>query len=192
MDQTKHFIFTLLTNPKLERYRVYIPYPIYVGFITSILCTPLFVVFLLRGAPWQHAVLAPVMCGAIIFSLNFVLSIGGFVSGYRPFKMKWENSEEHEILMRSRRLMDACKAYGFDIVWTNEKGSFVAVLGLALEAKEVGHAGTEVPVRVSLMSSARGSVLKVQGRTVVLWDTGEKERMKSIGQELIKTAGIFS
>jgi hypothetical protein len=42
------------------------------------------------------------------------------------------------------------------------------------------------------MSSARGSLLKVQGRTVVVWDTGEKERMNSIGQELIKTAGIFS
>ena len=45
-----NLIFKIMTHPKLERFRVWIPYPIYVAIITGLITTP-FILFLIPKGP---------------------------------------------------------------------------------------------------------------------------------------------
>jgi len=82
---------------------------------------------------------------------------------------------------------------GADIMWEGSGGDFVGVIGI--EQERTGglfHSSAEMPVRISVSLTKGGVTLKVTGRTVTLWDTGERERVAAIAEALIGNAEVDS
>ena len=65
-------------------------------------------------------------------------------------------------------------------------------MGLALEKRAGPHPGNDFPVRNSYLSKNRGArreaELKLDNRTVVVWDTGERARLEALGSALLSLA----
>ena len=128
---------------------------------------------------------APVPVTALIATV-------GWLSGYRPFYACWDISGSGSQQLLAGRLKEAAVKLGADIMWEGPGGDFVGVIGMEREAETATHSGTEALVRISLFFKPDRAIFRVSGRTVVIWDTGERERNESIAQTIIQNAGISS
>ena len=195
-NQTNHPVLKILINPALERFRVWIPYPLYISFVTFVYGVPInAVIIVLLDFPWFIGLLIPSIGAVAIGALTTLFAFGGLISGYRPYKTRWTIIDPNASQLLFERLLNASKDCGFEIVWHNSESGFVGVLGMELEARKAIHKGPETPVRVSfrLADSAtlwQYAMLKVEVRTVVLWDTGERSRMDSLGKEIVHRAAV--
>jgi hypothetical protein len=184
-------IFKVLTHPALERFRAWIPYPLYVSLVTFIFAIPMAA---LTAPAWQEAILMPPIGAAVVGALIGLLALGGRLSGYCPHQTNWEVMESDAAPRLSQRLRDTAQAQGFQILWHAPGGDFVAVWGLELEARVATHKGNEAPIRLvfhlSGPPSRQRARLRVEGRTVVLWDTGERARVESIGLALARDVSL--
>ena len=199
-----NIIFTALTHPSLERLRTFIPYPIYAGTVAAVVSIPVFALkgFMLGGrfvsgstGSWMDSFFfVPAASFSAIAALMTLLSLGGLVSGYRPFRKKWDPLTDEEFRDVSARLVAAAEAEGYSIAWKRELGDFVGVMGIALERRSGPHPGNDFPVRISFLSKSRfarrEAELRLDNRTVVLWDTGERARLSALGAALLSRAGL--
>ena len=84
----------------------------------------------------------------------------------------------------------------FDLMHqVNARGSFVAVANMGLESHVGLNPGTRFPMRLSFLirpgGGGRGDgVLRAQVRTVVVWDSGEKRTLESVGAHVLERAGV--
>ncbi len=197
-------IFGVLTNPSLERMRTYIPYPIYAGLVAAFFAVPCVVLQLVphfpTGDPGAASSLSgvllsvPVISFLAIATLSTLLSFGGWISGYRPFRKCWTHLSDEELSAAALRLRATAEAAGYRIAWSGAGGDFVGVSGMALEGNAALHSGSHFPVRVCLRTRRRASRgeadLRLENRTVVLWDTGERARLAELGAALIAGANL--
>ena len=191
-------VYKILTHPSLERFRARIPHPIYSGLVALVASIP---VVLLTGltvkspAKASHdlpaAMLAvPPACFLAVTLLFGILALVGWLSGYRPFAREWGNLAPGDAESLLLRCMANAEALGFSTFWQKESAGFVAVLGMEREGKNAFHSGSNVPVRASFflseMNTPRARAgLKLEVRTVVLWDTGECQRVRALGEAVI-------
>ena len=186
-------VFSILTNRRLERYRVFIPYPLVTGLLTFLFAAPLILIRILtRPQDWRALIgiwiAAPLMLGG----LTTLIAALGWLSGYRPFYACWDISDTNSMRQLAERLKEVAVKIGTDIMWEGPGGDFVGVIGMEREGRTATHSGTETPVRISLFFKSDKAIFRVTGRTVVIWDTGERERNASIAQTMIQNAGVSS
>jgi hypothetical protein len=189
----------LQLHRRLERFRARVPYFVITGVIAALLTVPPATLLLLaqalgyRGTPdmslsrsWWTLALAPLGI-AVLFA---IIDATGRVSGYRPFRRRWEHLSPHAAKDLSQRLLLAGRAEGFEPVWEDgEQGGFVAVRNMELETRRHVADGKTFPMRLSVFivpaDAAHVEVnLKLENRTVVVWDTGERETCRRIGLAL--------
>jgi hypothetical protein len=118
----------------------------------------------------------------------------GWASGYRPFRRTWDNLPPHAARDLTQRLLNAARARGFTPAWQDEgEGEFVAVRNLELEKRSRLNDGQTFPMRLSVfvrpIDPAHVAVdLKLANRTVVVWDSGERETCRQIGEAIVGAA----
>jgi hypothetical protein len=185
-----NLILGILTHRRLERYRVFVPYPVYVCLVTFVLTLPFILIALVRAPhEWPFLVSTAVLAPLLLAAINGLLAGIGWLSGYRPFVMRWSIADPNSLRLLPQQLKDAARKIGVDIMWEDIGGSFVGVLGIEREGRALTHSAVDSPVRVSLLIKGAEATFKVAGRTVVLWDTGEKQRFASLGRTLLSDAG---
>ena len=78
----------------------------------------------------------------------------GWVSGYRPFRARWDSRTPASPADAdlSRRLAEAAAGQGFALVSRDRDGvQFVATRDIAMETKLAVHSGSKFPMRLSLL-----------------------------------------
>jgi hypothetical protein len=186
-------VFSILTHRRLERYRVFIPYPLVTGLLTFVFAIPfVFVGILARPQDWRVLIGIWIVAGLMLGGLMALVAAVGWLSGYRPFYACWDISGPSSRIQLAGRLKAEAVKLGADIMWEGAGGDFVGVIGMEREGESATHSGTEAPVRISLFLTPDKAVFRVTGRTVVIWDTGERERNASIAQTMIQNAGVSS
>ena len=189
----------LQLHPRLERFRARLPYFPIPGLVALLLVLPAAAILALaqalgyRGTPevslsrsWWTLALAPVGAAALFA----VIEMLGRASGYRPFRRTWDNLLPHEARDQSLRLLGEAQAQGFVPVWQDARsGEFVALRNMDLEERARVVGGTRFPMRLSVfarpLDPAHVAVdLKLANRTVVVWDTGERETCRGIGEAI--------
>lgn len=192
-------VFNLLTNRRLERFRGVIPYPLYTGLVTLLLAIPLMLpmVFSERsplgggGLPFPACwALASLMPAGVIAGMMSLLALVGFISGHRPFRHAWIRLTPQEAAVLFERLLTVARWMGFDITWSDPGKGFVGVLNMEQEGSAALHSSDKAPVRIVVHLRDTDSMnaevrLKLQIRTLVVWDTGEKARLQELGGRLM-------
>jgi hypothetical protein len=193
----------LQLHPQLERFRARLPYFLVPTVSTVLMLLPAACIVLLAQAlgyrgtadmslsqTWLTLVLLPPAC-AVVFA---VVGVVGWVSGYRPFRRTWNSvplSAVHDV---SLQLQAAARSQGFKPVWHDaQTGQFVAVRNMELESQRRFNDGKIFPMRLSVFirptDPAHVAVeLKLSNRTVVVWDSGERETCRQIGESFAGAA----
>jgi hypothetical protein len=186
-------IFTVVTHRRLERWRVSIPYPIFCGLVTFVFVAPISVVFVaLHPHDWLSLLLLPFIAAIPMVGLYSLLAAAGWLSGHRAFEVKWTITDPASVRMLVHKVQDAATAIGADTMWVRDDVGFVGVIGMEMEGKRFIHSTAGAPVRISLLCRGDKATVKVSGRTVVIWDSGERERFAIIGQDLLRRASLDS
>jgi hypothetical protein len=190
----------LQLHPRLERFRARLPYFPIPGLVALLFILPAAALVALaqalgyRGTPevslsrtWWTLALAPPGAAAVFA----VFEALGWVSGYRPFRRTWDNLPPHAARDLSVRLQAAAQANEFSQAWHDaQTGEFVAVRNMELEKQNRIASGTRFPMRLSVfvraLDPAHAAVdLKLANRTVVVWDTGERETCCRVGEAVV-------
>ena len=203
----RHFmqkiVFRLQVHPRLERFRARVPYFLVTAVIAAMLALPAAAIVLLaqalgyRGTPevslwrtwWTLALVPP--GAAVVFALIATL---GWVSGYRPFQRTWDGLSAEAAKGKAQGLLAAAERLGFRTAWHDAAGgSFVAVRNMELEHRREISGGQDFPMRLSVFvrptDPAHAQVrLKLANRTVVVWDSGERETCRRIGEAVTGAA----
>lgn len=191
-----------MTSKKLERIRAIVPFPVYISVLVFVLSVPvvLLSIFFNTGIfaflPPQllvtlfSSLMVSILGAAGTFLLYGSLAMLGFVSGYRSFKYTWHKINEHEV----ERIVDRAKylleSAGFEIYWFAKDTGFVGVKGMEKESETLIHKGDNFPVRAYFrINKFSGGFyradIKLENRTVVVWDTGEKRHLENLGKNLL-------
>lgn len=192
-------VFNLLTNRRLERLRGTIPYPLYAGLVTLLLAFPLMLplVFSERsplgggGLPFAlRWVLAALLPAGVITGMLSLLATLGFLSGYRPFRYCWSRQTPADARALVDRLLAVARWMRFDMTWVDPKKGFVGVLNMEHEGGAPLHSSTDAPVRIVVglrgMDSMEAEIcLRLEIRTLVVWDSGERKRLEEMGQRFV-------
>lgn len=200
-------LMKILTDPRLERLRVTVPYPIFVAALilpVSAICSAVMI-----ASDWQHVRANPLQAAAIaavpfaialIFPGLLALVIGlGYLSGYRPLRHTWPALSDADARKLGEHLQAAAALQGFRVVWQRDGGAFVAVRNVDLEFQQPLHSGTHFPMRLSyLLKPAGGGAsevtarLKLSNRTAVVWDTGETHECHAVGSTILDDAAALA
>jgi len=193
-DPRDNPIFRVLTHPYTERVRVWMPYPLVLGIVTTVFAIPGgFIVYAVTGNA-ESGILIPFVCAAAVMGLSEVIALSGWISGYRPFVARWDSLHADRALALETGVRAAAEKRGFNIVWAKPRVGFVGVCGMEHEDRPAVLAPAQSPLRLSLLiSSSRGAgcrvVVKLDVRTLVVWDTGEKARVTALGRDLLGESG---
>jgi len=191
-------IFSVLTDKGLERVRTHIPYPIYVGLLTFTLAIPIITtIFVLNGSipTFSLKQLISVFFAIIFFSLLVggvlalflgLLMLLGKLSGYKPYEYNWVNIDEFTAETIGDKIKGLSEKLGFETCWYEKKLGYVSVRGLELESNSSFHQADNFPIRLvyTIKRQKTGLVnckLKLETRTITLWDTGETKRLGNLG-----------
>jgi len=195
-------ITLLLTHPVLERYRVLLPYPVFVGLIIFV---PVFItmsVLVIVGeivpqraplpAGWRWSPIILGATGAICMAAPLSIAMAlGHLSGYRAYGRTWNALTPGDADDLASRLKTAAQTLQFQITWDGGgRRGFVAVHSMHLEMRAT-NSGKWFPTRLHLFVKAgadgfRRAEMGVGIRTVVIWDTGERDRCRDIGETLVR------
>ena len=119
----------------------------------------------------------------------------GRLSGYRPFRKEWKDLSLSEAEELSGSLRRAAKQMGFELAWVDcDDIDFVSVRNIEMETTWPGiRGGKQFPMRLSCFKSAirPGQFdlqMKLANRTVVVWDSGERQTCNATAQKIVDIA----
>jgi len=133
---------------------------------------------------------------AVVFAL---LGAIGRLSGYRPFRQDWKNLPASEATTLSASIKRSAEQTGFISAWVAaNRIDFVSVRNIELEmAPQWMRSGKDFPMRLSCFTRETRPgrvdlVMRLANRTVVLWDTGERDACRRIGRDIVALAAASS
>jgi hypothetical protein len=195
------FMLRLLTARSLERWRARVPYAIAtaaVTFVAGLGASPALACAIALALPWTPIGLGIALVGALtvptiaalgILTLMTPLHLVGWVSGHRPFRAAWPVQPDQE-RVAAVRAQEAIARAGFDVVWSSER-EVVAVKNMALESSTgLTHDGARFPMRLWFAVARGRATLRISSRTVVFWDSGERETLQREASPLLRDLGI--
>ena len=190
-------VFRLQVHPRLERYRARVPYFLVTGLAAAMLVLPAASLVLLaqalgyRGTPevslartWWTLGLVPIGAALVFGAIDGI----GRASGYRPYRRSWQGLSAGAAKELSQRLLASAERLGFSSTWHDARsGAFVAVRNLAMEYRQQVPGALHFPMRLSVFVQSTDPAhvrvrLKLQNRTVVVWDTGERDTCRKVGE----------
>ncbi len=194
----------LLTSKQMEYLRILVPQPVYLGLVVFASTLPVFLVLMVLTGPVAHAAKAIPVLGfllipvagslgtMILFTLVRMLA---WVSGYRPFLFYTEDLDEQRSEEMVSRLLAAALGEGFDLFWRSPQKGFIAVKGIEMEkAGQRDMSGARFPIRCVCLRSMNGMrhclKLRLQVRSIPVWNTGETRVLRELGARLIQAAGL--
>jgi hypothetical protein len=184
----------LLGTERAERFRVTVPYFILCGLRVAFIELPAAAIVLLaqalgyRGTPEVSLTRTWITLGAV--PIGFAAAVAvlagiAYLTGYRPYRHRWQNLEAAHAMRICSLLWTAAQGKGCKRVWTDTAtGSFIAVGQLnRLE---------EMCLSVFNRRNDQGRhdvVLKLESRTAILWGG---RAIHDVGQSLVdQLAGCF-
>jgi hypothetical protein len=202
----RRMTFWILTwlgmNPSMERARARMPYCVWKGMVVAAAIVPFAAILLLaqalgwRGTPDTSLMRSLVILAACVpgFTAIFALITAvAWLSGYRHAERRWKGLRPEEADALCAALHEAAEAQAFETMWRGRHGAFVGVRDLALDWEKITLSGTRFPMRLSVFAQedARGLVevgMRVAARSLVVWNTGERQRCEAMGEMLAEMA----
>jgi hypothetical protein len=188
-------IKTILLHPRLERFRARVPYWIVAGILWFAVFGAASGLMFLGVGPQDIPLIVPIYIAGGMTVLYIIATITGHISGYRPFTQRWSGLTLDESQKLATRLLEAAETLGVTIVWDGPVGSFVGTLALENENGALTHKAKESPLRFSLFVRRQGAHharmdLKIAIRTICFWNTGETQRCRDLGEQLLALADV--
>lgn len=185
----------------LERWRVNVPPPFFLGFVTLICGLPFALTFLPFSPLPANVILVMIPLIPVGAAVGITVIFGffwllGYVTGYRDFVHRWESLPTTELEELTSRFRSAAAEHGFKIVWSRGDRGLVALKGLEMElAGTPFYSAKQFPMRLSLLYKKTDdctlcATLKMQARSYVVINTGERQRCQEEGERILAALGV--
>jgi hypothetical protein len=191
-------VLFVMRDRALVPLRSRIPWPIFLAILTFIVGMPLNLALQLalhgRGSlDVGGAAVVTASCAGLMMLTFGVFGLLGWASGYRPCRIGWDEPPgSADPAPRLARAAAALAAAGFEIV-VSTAGSVIARRNQrSSHAPVSGPAASLLYATLSnrpLLGGGLGWRVDVHVGTSVMWETGEQELCRSIGQRLVTAVG---
>jgi hypothetical protein len=178
----------LLGEPRMQRFRAAIPYSVLIGLKVAFIELPAFAIVLIaqamgyRGTPQITLTRTWLTLGALPFAIGAAVAVLegiAYLSGYRPFRYRWQKVTPAEALRICARLHSVAESRKLNVVWNDSAcGSFIAFgqlnkleemcLAVFSNGSVAGHRDVEMKLANRTSITWGGKAIADAGNTIVL------------------------